>query len=385
MDTITNLETTASPALLFDADAINRNLALMLKIVGGDPSRLRPHIKTHKCREILTLQLALGITQVKCATIAEAELSAIAGVPDVLISYPLVGPNVDRFFQLIAAYPATKFSTLVDCERALEAFVRTANAPVSLFIDLDCGMHRTGISPGADALNLVRTLVANPALHFAGVHAYDGHIHDAPLEARREQFDTAMAILNGFVELVEDSVAPVPLVVAGGSPTFALHAAQAAISPRPRQCSPGTTVLWDTGYGGYYDDLTFEPAAFLLTRVVSHPGGDHPGGDHPGGDRPGEGRLCVDLGHKAVAAENLIGRRVRFPAIPDARFVSQSEEHLVLEGVDPSAWPVGTPLIGIPIHVCPTVALHQEARIIRGNSITSEKWDIAARNRRITI
>ncbi|MBP6783655.1 MAG: D-TA family PLP-dependent enzyme [Verrucomicrobiales bacterium] len=376
MNTITNLETTASPALLFDADAINRNLDLMLKIVGGDPSRLRPHIKTHKCREILTLQLALGITQVKCATIAEAELSAIAGVPDVLISYPLVGPNVDRFFQLIETYPATKFSTLVDCERALEAFVSPGGAPVSLFIDLDCGMHRTGIAPGEAALNLVRTLVANPAIHFAGVHAYDGHIHDAPLAARKEQFDAAMAILDGFVDLIEDSVAPVPLVVAGGSPTFALHAAAASISPRPRQCSPGTTVLWDCGYGGYYDDLVFEPAAFLLTRVVSHPGGDHPGGDQ---------RICVDLGHKSVAAENVIGRRVRFPAIPEARFVSQSEEHLVLEGVDPAAWPVGTSLIGIPIHVCPTVALHQEARIVRDHSITGESWDIAARNRRITI
>lgn len=370
MDTIHNLDGASSPALLFDADAITRNLELMLKMVGGDPSILRPHIKTHKCREILTQQLALGITAVKCATIAEAELSALAGVPDILLSYPLVGPNVDRFFALIKTYPACHFSTLVDNDDAVDAFVRPGGNPVSLLIDLDCGMHRTGIAPGPDALALVRRLVENPALHFAGVHAYDGHIHDASIEDRKTQFDAAMAILDGFVEVIESEVAPVPLIVAGGSPTFGLHAAQASASARPRQCSPGTTVLWDSGYGGYYDDLPFEPAAFLLTRVISH---------------PGPGRICLDLGHKAVAAENLIGRRVRFPAMPEATFVSQSEEHLVIEGVEPAAWPVGAEVIGIPIHVCPTVALHQEARVIRDHRLTDESWEIAARNRRITV
>src|SRR5690606_21246049 len=134
--------------------------------------------------------------------------------------------------------------------------------PVSLFLDLDCGMHRTGIAPGPEALALVRRLVEDPALHFAGVHAYDGHIHDASIEDRKVQFDAAMAILDGFVEVIESEITPVPLVVSGGSPTFGLHAAQAAVSPRPRQCSPGTTVLWDSGYGGYYDDLPFEPAAY---------------------------------------------------------------------------------------------------------------------------
>lgn len=370
METIKNLDLTASPALLFDADAITRNLELMLKIVGGDASRLRPHIKTHKCREILTQQLALGITAVKCATIAEAELSALAGVPDVLISYPLVGPNVERFFQLIETYPASRFSALVDEESALAAFIRPGGAPASLFVDLDCGMHRTGIGAGPAAIALVRRLVDEPSLHFAGVHAYDGHIHDASIEDRRTEFETAMALLDGFVEMIEAEVAPVPLIVAGGSPTFGLHAARISLSLRPRQCSPGTTVLWDSGYGGYYDDLPFEPAAFLLTRVISH---------------PGEGRICLDLGHKAVAAENVIARRVRLPAMPEARFVSQSEEHLVVEGIDPAAWPVGSPVIGIPIHVCPTVALHQEARLIRDHTLTGESWDIAARNRRLTI
>jgi len=370
MKRIANLESVPSPALLFDADAIRRNLDLMLRIVGDDHAKLRPHIKTHKCGEILDIQHGLGIRQVKAATIAEAELSARSGMTDVLISYPLVGPNVTRLFQLIDSYPDTQFSCLVDCKEALGAFVRTGHEPIHLFVDLDCGMHRTGIGPGPEVVELVRAIVANPALRFAGLHAYDGHIHDAAIEARTIQFGAAMAIVEETLAAIEAEVGLVPLLVAGGSPTFGLHAACTLSEPRPRQCSPGTTVLWDCGYGSLYPDLPFEPAALLLTRVVSH---------------PGEGRICLDLGHKAVAPENPITRRVEFPAIPDAEFLSQSEEHLVLGVKDPSAWPVGMELVGIPKHVCPTVALHQEARIIRDGAITGESWRIAARDRRITI
>lgn len=375
MTTIANLADAPSPALLFDADAIGRNFDLMLRIVGGDPTKLRPHIKTHKCREILELQRGLGITQVKAATIAEAELSALAGMTDVLLAYPLVGPNIDRLLRLAEAYPGVRFSALVDCPEALDAFdgplrARDGDGPVELFVDLDCGMHRTGVAPGAPAVALARELAARPGLRFAGLHAYDGHIHDGPLEARREQFEAAMALVDETLAAIESEVGPVPLLVAGGSPTFALHAARIASDPRPRQCSPGTTVLWDCGYGDNYSDLPFEPAALLLTRVVSH---------------PGAGRLCLDLGHKAVAAENPIDRRVRIREIPGATFLSQSEEHLVVGVEDASAWPVGTPLVGVTKHVCPTVALHQEALVLRDGRLTGEAWRIEARDRRITV
>jgi len=241
-------------------------------------------------------------------------------------------------------------------------------------------MHRTGITPGEAALNLVRDLVTNPALRFAGLHAYDGHIHDASLQTRKERFAVVIALVEDFATLVEAHVGPVPLIVSGGSPTFGLHAEHAAGSLRPWQCSPGTTVLWDVGYGGNYSDLPFDPAALLLTRVVSHPGATDPG-EESGGEK----LICLDLGHKAVAAENPIARRVFFPDLPEAAFVSQSEEHLVVRIKDADKWPVGTPLLGLPIHVCPTVALHQEARVVTNRAISGESWDIAARDRRLSI
>lgn len=370
MSPIQNLSAVPSPALLIDADIVSRNLASTLELVGGDPSRLRPHMKTHKCREILEQQLALGIDQVKAATIAEAELAAMAGIPDILISYPLVGPNVGRFITLTKRYPDSRFSALVDSRAGLDGFSAAATAPVDLFLDLDCGMHRTGIAPGDEALALIRSLTEHPILNFSGIHAYDGHIHAPELEERRREFAEVKGLVEAFVERVENEVAPVPLLVSGGSPTFALHAAWAVADERPHQASPGTTALWDCGYGEAHPELPFAPGAMLLTRVVS---------------TPGEDRICLDLGHKSVAAEMPLPRRVSFPSIPDAEFVSQSEEHLVLKVTDRGRWPVGTEVIGIMRHVCPTVALHQQARIIRSGAVTDEVWKIAARDRILTV
>ena len=127
-------------------------------------------------------------------------------------------------------------------------------------------------------------------------------------------------------------------------------------------------MLWDFGYGDKFDDLPFQHAAVLLARVVSKPTPD---------------RLCLDLGHKSVAAENP-HPRVRFIELPDAVAVMQSEEHLVLETPRAAEFVVGQTLHGIPRHICPTVALHAEALIVEGSRVV-ETWPILARARRLTV
>src|SRR5438105_11792659 len=97
-----------SPALVFYPELIRRNIARVIEMAGS-PERLRPHVKTHKTREIARLLLDAGVTKHKCATIAEAEMLAECRVPDVLIAYPLVGPNVQRLVELMRKYPETRF------------------------------------------------------------------------------------------------------------------------------------------------------------------------------------------------------------------------------------------------------------------------------------
>ena len=110
---VTNAGDVPSPALLLFPDRIRENIRRMVRIAGS-PARLRPHIKTHKLAELVRMQIGEGITMAKCATIAEAEMAAGAGAKDVLIAYPLVGPNAVRLLGLSRKYPGTAFSCLAD-------------------------------------------------------------------------------------------------------------------------------------------------------------------------------------------------------------------------------------------------------------------------------
>src|SRR5690242_20859796 len=115
---VPNISKLASPSLLIYRDRLQYNLRRMIEIAGG-PQRLRPHIKTHKMRRLVELQLELGITRFKCATVSEAAMAAAAGAPDVLLAYQPVGPAANRLAELVAAFPKTKFSTIADDAAAI--------------------------------------------------------------------------------------------------------------------------------------------------------------------------------------------------------------------------------------------------------------------------
>src|SRR3954453_21817894 len=102
-----------SPSLVIDRALVRRNLEAMIALARG-ADRLRPHVKTHKMPAIVRLCEAMGIRKHKCATIAEAEMVAAAGGADVLLAYPLVGPNIARLARLIRTFPGTTFRALVD-------------------------------------------------------------------------------------------------------------------------------------------------------------------------------------------------------------------------------------------------------------------------------
>jgi D-serine deaminase-like pyridoxal phosphate-dependent protein len=362
--TISNLAAIPSPALAVYPDRIRENIRRAITII-RDANRLRPHIKTHKCGQIIRMHLELGVTKFKCATIAEAEMAAAADARDILIATQLVGPNIKRFAELRRKFPTAIFSTICDSAeiaQSLSTLGKSEYEPVRTYLDLNCGMDRTGIVPGDNALELYRQIAASPGISAAGLHAYDGHIHDADLAARQEQFAQVNESLVGFRDKLLSSGLPVPNTIASGTPTFALHAQHT-----DRECSPGTYVFWDFGYQRY-TDLDFQIAALLVTRVIS---------------KPSPNRLCVDLGHKSVAAENP-QPRVQFLNLPNATPVMHSEEHLVIETPEAANWSVGDVLYGVPRHICPTVALHDFCYPVE-NGIAGDPWPIEARRRKITI
>src|SRR5258705_2444669 len=172
---VENIAEIDSPALLVFADRAKENIARMVRYAGG-VARLRPHVKTHKMAEIIRLQMAAGIEKYKCATIAEAEMVAQCGAPDVLLAYALLGPKVQRYAALAAKYPGTRFSALVDDESAVApaaTAMKAASATIELLVDLDVGMGRTGIAPGPRAEALYRLLAkqaSSPGIRPGGFH-----------------------------------------------------------------------------------------------------------------------------------------------------------------------------------------------------------------------
>jgi D-serine deaminase-like pyridoxal phosphate-dependent protein len=363
--TVTNVADVPSPALLIYPDRVEENIRRMIRMAGG-VERLRPHMKTNKLPEVIRMHLDQGITKFKCATIAEAEMIAACGAPDVLLAYQPVGPNVHRFVQLVLRFPGTTFSALADDEetiRALSTEADRAGVTLNLFLDLDCGMHRTGVAPGPRAMELYRTIASSPGLNAVGLHAYDGHIRDADPAARAIACDDAFGPVEAMRELLVGDGVSVPGLVAGGTPTFPMHARRAGA-----ECSPGTTVFWDLGSTTNFPDLDFLPAVLVLTRVIS---------------KPGTHLLCLDLGHKAVASE-MPHPRVELLGLLGARAVGHSEEHLSVETDRAGEFAVGACFYGIPWHICPTVALHNEAVVVR-NGRAEERWQVVGRARQLTI
>ena len=363
--TLENAADVPSPALLVYPDRAEQNIRRAIEIV-GDVDRFRPHLKTSKLPQIVRLHRDRGVSRFKVATIAEAEMAAAAGAADVLLAYQPVGPNIGRVARLVQAFPATRFAAIVDDAATIDALSAAAVAAgitLDLYLDLDGGMHRTGIAPGPEAVARYRTLAARPGLRAAGLHMYDGHVRGADVEARRRASDEAFAAVTATRAALAAAGLDVPAIVAGGTPTFPFHARRPGV-----ECSPGTTVFWDAGYAATLPDLPFVPAIVLLTRVIS---------------RPAANRLCLDLGHKAVASENPHPRAV-LVGLEDAVAVGHSEEHLVLETPRAADFPVGTPIYGVPWHVCPTVALHDEAVVVRDGRAV-ERWPVVARARTLTI
>lgn len=362
---LTNPDETLSPSLLIFPDRVAENLRRMIALAGG-VERLRPHVKTHKLPQIVALKLAHGIRKFKTSTIAESEMCAVAGAPDVMLAYQPVGPNVRRIIELVRKFPGTRFSCIADnlaTVSALSSAAVAAGVTLDVWIDLNVGMNRTGIVPGPEAFAVYRAIAQAPGLRPAGLHVYDGHLIAQDKDQRRRDSVAATAPAFRLRDELLAAGLPVPAIVGGGTPTLAIHAQNAGV-----ELGAGTTVLWDVSDAQKSPHYDFLHAAVLFMRVISHPAPNH---------------ICIDLGHKSVASERP-HPRVKLFGIDDAEFVNHSEEHLVVKTARAAEFPVGTPVYGIPFHICPTVALQSEVYAVRDGRVFGT-WPVVARARRLTV
>lgn len=359
-----------TPCVLVYPDLIRQNLEASLRIA-GDVSRLRPHVKTHKTPQIVQMQLELGITKHKCATLCEARMLAEQSVGEILVAYPQVGPAIAKFCSLVREFSAVKLATIVDdmgCAKQLGECLASHDLQADVYLDIDNGMHRTGIPAGESAKAIFELLCDHPNMHAAGLHVYDGQNHQPSLTERQESVSELLKPILEMVEQLKASGREVPKLICGGTPTFGVFAGlDLQLEGTEIECSPGTCVLSDFNYGRDYPDLTgIQHAAVVMTRVISK--------------QPGSGQFTCDLGNKAIAADPPAGSRCHFLGLDNAVEVKQNEEHLIVRCDNADDFQVGDVLYAIPAHICPTMALHRYVHVIRDGK-HEDTWEVSARDR----
>jgi D-serine deaminase-like pyridoxal phosphate-dependent protein len=366
MDHIYRLQDTSnlqSPSLLFYPHIIERNIDTAVRLAGG-PGRLRPHIKTSKSADVVSLMAARGIRKFKCATMAEAQLLGTVGVEDVVIAYQLLGPAIGLYFDIRNRFPETTYKSIVDSRDALLALANEAQnrgETAEVMIDLDVGMNRTGIPPGKPAFELYRLIADTPGVAAAGIHAYDGHVHESDRGKRAAIAADIYKRTTAFRYQLETAGLPVPEIILGGTPTFTCYAEYPDVT-----FSPGTCILQDGGYLDLFPDLQFQPAALVFGRIISV---------------PGKNIITIDCGSKAVSSDS-VGARGRILNIEGTIPGRQNEEHWVFScdaAADESA--IGDNVYILPTHICTTVALYGHAVTVGRNREVTGSWSIGARDR----
>lgn len=353
-----------SPALIYYKDIIVKNTEKTIEIA-GDVNRLWPHVKSHKIAEMVQMQMGLGISRFKCATIMETKMAASCGAKHVMLAFPLVGPDIGRFVDLIKAYPDSVFWAIGDDLDQLKSLGESAvknNLTINVLVDVNVGMNRTGVCE-EDVIDFYVKCSKIEGLNFQGLHCYDGHLGaETKLENRQREADQIVNRVMEMKKTLESKDLNCSTLVMGGTPTFPCYAKHEGLF-----LSPGTIFTWDYGYKSKFEDMDFAPGAVILTRVVSC---------------PGEGRFTLDLGHKHISTDSKIGPG-HLLDVEGAVGLPQSEEHWPYE-LDGQQWgqgpKVGDVLYVIPSHICPTNALYPRVLVAEEGRIISS-WKVVARDK----
>ena len=355
------LEEVDTPALILDLDAFETNLKRLSDAVSGRV-RVRAHAKTHKCPEIARRQVAAGAVGVCCQKVSEAEAMVEGGIADVLVSNEVVGRG--KLERLAALAGRAQLGVCVDHAdnvRELQAAMQAASARIDVYIELEVGMHRCGVAPGAPAVALARAIAASPDLRFAGIHAYHGRAqHIRSSDERRAVIRSAAAAVRSTKGLLEKSNIPCPIVTGAGSGTFMFEVEMGAWD----EIQPGSYVFmdWDYARNEWAPPMPrFEHSLFVLATVMSRPGPD---------------TAIVDAGLKASSVDS------GMPGVwerPGLVYTRASDEHGWVEIAPRAAAPgLGDKLLLVPGHCDPTVNLYDWYVCVRGG-VVEALWPITAR------
>jgi 3-hydroxy-D-aspartate aldolase len=356
----------ATPALILDLDDFEHNLKAMAALCRQARLSLRPHAKTHKSSRIAKLQVAHGAVGVSVATLREAAVMVEAGVPGVLLTSPVVGPvKIDAFTGLIGK--SKRLMAVVDNPenaKALEVSLKRSGKNLSVLVDVDIGMRRTGVRDVAGVLALVRRVQSSDVLDFAGVQAYSGRVQHITRAADRARvYGRQLEHLEAVIEGLAKAGHPLGIVSGGGTGTFDIDRRAGLFTES--QC--GSYAFLDVEYEAVQlfarGAHPFKIALYVQCMVLSN---------------NYRGSATIDGGFKCFSMDGPIP--LPAPGSPKGavyRFYGDEFGKITLARKD-DALKLGTKIELITPHCDPTVNLHGFYHCVRG-SVLRDIWPIDAR------
>lgn len=326
-----------TPCLVIIEAAVVANIRKTIERAGG-VKRLMPHVKTHRAPWIVALHIKEGVSSFKCATPAEVEMCLAAGAKEVLWAYPTANEkSISRVLNATSGVPKAQIIGLVDSKLGVDAWLRLLrddlHSNISLMVDIDPGMGRTGIPLGGEALALANTL--HEAGRFDGWHVYDGHIQNPAQIERREKVEAFADSLRTFFD--QDMASDLSRnVIGAGSWTYDLW--PTSIMTR---VSPGSYVYTSTQHQAGLPEHSWRIGAYVLSSVVSQCGNT----------------VTLDAGSKAISPDMKMHERF----LGAGQIVSIKEEHSVVQSAELS---VGMTVPLVPRHACTTAYLYQNALVL---------------------
>ncbi len=357
------LDEIETPALVVDLDAYERNLDRMAAALAGRGVGLRPHAKTHKSPVIALEQMARGAVGACCQKVGEAEALVAGGVPDVLVSNQVVGAG--KIARLAALAGAARMAVCVDDARnvaELSAAATAAGVTLRVLVEIEVGMARCGVAPGAPARALAAQVAESPGLAFGGLQAYHGGAqHVRTVEARRAAVRRAAEIAAETADLLAGAGLPCAAISGGGTGSLPFDLELGVLT----ELQAGSYIFLDADYARNEaaegrPGADFEHSLFVLATVMS---------------QPSPARVVTDAGLKAIAFDSGPPEAWRRPGV---RYVGASDEHGTLAVGEGAALGYGEKLLLVPGHCDPTVNLYDWYVGVRGGRV-ERVWPVAAR------
>ncbi|MFX0101470.1 MAG: alanine racemase [Candidatus Hodarchaeota archaeon] len=351
-------EMVSTPSLIVHQEKMMRNIETMAKVARDGKVNLRPHVKTHKCPEIAKLQLEAGAGGICVAAVGEAEVFASHGCDDILIANQVV--ETHKMQRMIDLAGKVKLRACVDSVKNikdLNALANKAGIKLEVLLDIDVGMGRTGVLPGAPSLEMANFVKDAPFLELVGFQVYEGHLNYLlDFDEKKTQTHDCMKLVVDTRDLLNDNDFEIDYITASGTSTSSISSQYPGIT----EIQPGTYIFSDVHTQDRCPE--YEIALTILSTV---------------NNKVGKNMYTLDMGSKSVATAD---GKPELRDYPSSKMQMLNEEHGQFRAKKGDTFEIGQKIELVPAHVCPTCNLYDHYNVIKDGEFIG-KWNIEARGK----